>query len=199
MSEMLPLVGSWADIEFARIQAQLGKRPELPWSAPVRFAEFLSFVWVTPTERGLTSVNAVSLQSEPMDVAGAAMSAHRPPRFERVGPGTFQSCAETALTRLDSSWLTPSSRSECEEIPLPPSRIETPWSLRDRMMSRGLDTLVQRHRRLSRTRARRARARLCCATGDGCRFGYRRVIPCMHRSPRRRAGSFTASIVLNAS
>ncbi len=100
MVELLPLVGSWADIEFPRIQAQLGTRPEPP--PAIRFADFLSFVWVTPTDGGLSAASVVSFESDPLDVAMGAVATHRPPRFERIGPGTFQSCTRDGF---DSSRL----------------------------------------------------------------------------------------------
>ncbi len=85
--EILPLLCSWADMEFARIKEE-GGGSEAPHS--VRLAEHLAFIHVAPDGAGgFQHQTAVSLETDPIEMAGVLLRAHRPAEFTPKRPGTF--------------------------------------------------------------------------------------------------------------
>ncbi|MFT5358153.1 MAG: hypothetical protein ACI9KE_005390 [Polyangiales bacterium] len=84
---ILPLVGSLADIEFAKISAQSGGPPP---PAHIRLGSYLSLVYVQlDGAGGLLEASVTTFDSDALDVAAAALRAYRPAEFECVAPGTY--------------------------------------------------------------------------------------------------------------
>ncbi|WP_394849526.1 hypothetical protein LZC95_19030 [Pendulispora brunnea] len=91
-SDVVPLVGSRAAVEFPRLAAELEGHSEPP--AAWRLNEFLSFMFVVPTNAGVEPARTLSFESDPLETAIAAAAASVRPDFQRIGNGTFQSATK---------------------------------------------------------------------------------------------------------
>jgi len=91
-SDIVPLVGSRAAVEFPRLAAEFEGRSEP--TAAWKLNEFLSFMFVVPTNEGVEPARTFSFESDPLEMAIATATASVRPAFQRIGNGTFQSDAK---------------------------------------------------------------------------------------------------------